>query len=345
MAFCIRVRFSLLLLIYIIPFTKLKGQDPVFSQVYFNPTMLNPSYAGAGKEIRLGIIYRNQWTMIDMPYSTFGVSYDRLLFSGSASKNSIRPRSVYSGKSGIGFNIISDVEGKGVFSRNTIDLIYSYGIQPAYNAHVRFGLQTSAIFRTRSFSGLVFPDMINTAGEVVGSSDVVGYTTWNYDIAIGVAGDYDNIYGGFAAHHLLQPVEASFTGGKAYIPRKYTFHLGADINLYKWRRFKEVLLFSPNVIYIQQLNFNQLNIGFYLSKNWAVAGIWLRENLSLSSHSFIVTLGYADDVFRMGYSYDFSIMRYGLRGLPTSSHEVTLGWNFEYKRGKKKFRYIKCPKF
>jgi hypothetical protein len=76
-----------------------------------------------------------------------------------------------------------------------------------------------------------------------------------------------------------------------------------------------------------------------------VAGLWLRENLSLNSHTFIITAGYADDVFRMGYSYDFSVFQYGFRGLPTSSHEVTLGWNFEYKKGRRKYRYIKCPKF
>ncbi len=335
----------LVILVLFVPIKVLKGQDPVFAQAFFNPTIMNPAYAGAGKYMRLGIIYRNQWTVIDMPYSTFGVSFDRLLFAESARKHSSRSRSIYSGRSGIGVNIVSDVEGKGVFSRNNIDLIYSYGIQPTFNSHVRFGIQTTVIFRTRNFSGLVFPDMINPAGDIIGSSDRVGYSTWNYDIALGITGDIDNFYGGIAVHHLLQPVEASFMGGRAYIPRKYTFHIGADFNLYKWRKFKEVLLFSPNIIYIQQLNFNQLSLGFYLSKNWLVAGLWLRENLSLSSHSFIVTLGYADDIFRMGYSYDFSIMLYGLRGLPTSSHEVTLGWNLEYKRGKKRYRYIKCPKF
>ena len=52
-----------------------------------------------------------------------------------------------------------------------------------------------------------------------------------------------------------------------------------------------------------------------------------------------------DDQFRFGYSYDFGIYNKGFRGLQTSTHEVTFGWNFEYKKGKKKFRYIKCPKF
>ena len=306
------------------------GQDPIFSQLFFNPLYLNPAYAGASKYMRLGVVYRNQWTMIDMPYSTYVVSFDR---------------TIQSIKSGVGLNIVADVEGKGVFSRTTVDLVYAYGIQPSYNSHLRFGIQTSGIVRTRNYSGLVFPDMIDINGDVTGTYNTSGITTWNYDFSLGVAGDFENFYGGIAVHHLLEPVEATYQDTKAYIPRKYTVHIGADFNLYKWYKFKEVLLLSPNIIYIQQAKFNQLNIGFYLSRHWLVGGFWLRENLSLNSHSFIFTIGYTDDLFRMGYSYDFSIMKYGLRGLPTSSHEVTLGWNFEYKKGKSKYKYIKCPKF
>ncbi|MGD9976454.1 MAG: PorP/SprF family type IX secretion system membrane protein [Bacteroidales bacterium] len=307
-----------------------RGQDPVFSQLFFNPLYLNPAYAGASKYIRVGLIYRNQWTMLDRPYSTYGVSYDR---------------TIHEIRSGIGFNIVSDVEGDGVFTRTTLDVIYAFGIHPTYNSNIRFGLQTSNIVKSRNYSSLVFPDMIGVNGDITGSPDFSGFTTVNFDVSLGVAGDWENFYGGVAVHHILEPVEATYQGEKAYIPRKYTIHLGADINLYKWYRFKDELILSPNVIYIRQEDFDQINLGFYISRFKLVAGLWLRENSNFNGHSFILTVGYSDDQFRMGYSYDFSVYQNGLRGLPTSSHEVTLGWNFEYKKGKKKFRYIKCPKF
>ena len=323
-----------LLILLAIFFTTLRfsfGQDPVFSQFYFNPVYLNPAYAGASKYIRLGLIYKNQWVGLNMPYSTYGASYDRTI---QRFKNS-----------GMGVNIVSDVEGNGTFVSTNVDLIYSYGFKPSYNSQLRFGLQTSALMRNRSYASLTFPDMINSVGVVEGSTGLTGSTTWNYDIAVGVAGDWNIFYGGVAVHHILEPVELQTSTQTAYIPRKYSVNIGAEFNLYKWYRFRDELLLSPNIIFIQQGNYNQLNIGAYISRLNFMAGFWLRENLSFDASSFIITAGYADEGFRVGYSYDFSILRYGLRGMPTSSHEVTLGWNFEYKRDKRKYRYMKCPKF
>ncbi len=199
--------------------------------------------------------------------------------------------------------------------------------------------------KNRNLSSLVFPDMIDANGDVIGSSGLSGSTSLMYDFSAGVAGDYDIFFGGIAVHHLFQPIEASVNGQTAYLPRKYTVHAGCEFNLYKWYRFKQKLLFSPNIIYIRQQHYQQLNIGAYFTRYNIVAGMWIRENLDLKSHTFVFTGGYSNNQFRFGYSYDFGVYDKGFRGLITSTHEVTFGWNFEYKKGKKKFRYIKCPKF
>lgn len=307
------------------------GQDPSFSQFFFNHLYLNPAYAGASKYARLGVVYRNQWLYADSPYSTYGVSYDRTI------------RSI---KSGFGVNIINDSQANGVLQRISADLIYAYGVQLTYNSHLRGGIQSSLLVKNQNLNNLVFPDMIDQTGTISGDPGLVGTTKYMYDVGVGLAGDWNIYYGGIVVHHILQPVEARISNGqKAFIPRKYTIHLGCEFNLYKWYRFKEKLLFSPNIIYIHQLDYDQLNIGFYFSKNNIVAGLWVRENIDLKSHTFIFTGGYSNDQFRLGYSYDFSILSGGYRGLSTSTHEVTFGWNFEYKASRRKFRYIKCPKF
>jgi len=319
-----------LVLIVVVSNIRLNAQDPSFSQLFFNHLYLNPSYAGASKFIRLGMVYRNQWLGAKMPYTTYGVSYDQTI------------RSI---KSGVGVNIINDVQSNGVLQKTTVDFIYAYGIQTSYNSHLRGGLQASVFMKNQNLSNLVFSDMLDSYGDVNLPSGLSGSTRFMYDFSAGVAGDWDIFYWGVAVHHLFQPVEANVGGQTAFLPRKYTAHLGCEFNLYKWYRFKQKLMFSPNIIYIRQLTYQQLNLGFYFTRFQLVAGLWLRENLDFQSHTFILTGGYSNDQFRFGYSYDFGIYSKGFRGLSTSTHEVTFGWNFEYKKGKRKYRYIKCPKF
>lgn len=323
-------KIAIVALVVVVSNIRLYAQDPSFSQLFFNHLYLNPAYAGASKFMRLGVVYRNQWMGAKMPYTTYGVSFDQ---------------TIQSIKSGMGINVINDVQSNGVMQRTSADFIYAHGIQTSYNSHIRGGLQASLIFKNRNYSNLVFPDMINTEGIVNGTSGLSGSSKFIYDFSAGVAGDWEIFYWGVAVHHLFQPIEASSGGQSAYLPRKYTVHAGCEFNLYKWYRFKQKLMFSPNIIYIRQQTYQQMNLGFYFTRFQLVAGFWLRENLDFKSHTFILTGGYSNDQFRFGYSYDFGIYNQSFRGLATSTHEVTFGWNFEYKKGKRKFRYIKCPKF
>lgn len=321
-----KIRIRLITILCLLGFRVL-GQDLSFSQLFFNYLYLNPAYAGASKYARLGLVYRNQWLMAKNPYSTYGVSYDRTI------------RSI---KSGVGVNIINDVQANGALQRVSTDFIYAYGIQTSYNSHIRGGIQSSLFANNYNLSNLVFPDMIDQNGEVTGPALNSPKPDLLYDISLGAVGDLDIFYGGIAVHHIYQ---VKLAGQRIIIPRKYTIHLGCEFNLYKWYRFKQKLMFSPNIIYIHQQNYDQVNLGFYFTKSNVVAGLWLRENVDLKTHTFVFTTGYSNDQFRVGYSYDFSVFQGGFRGLPTSTHEVTFGWNFEYKASKRKYRYIKCPKF
>ncbi|HOP04615.1 MAG TPA: PorP/SprF family type IX secretion system membrane protein [Tenuifilaceae bacterium] len=323
--------FLLLTLIFILAQGKTFSQDPGFSQFFSNQLYLNPAYAGNPKYQRIRLVYRNQWLTTQSPFVTYGVSYDRFFIEK---------------QSGLGVNIINDVQGQGALNRLSADVIYSYSTQVAYNAQIRGGIQVGGILKSQNTSNLVFPDMIDPSGEIVGTPGFPGQTKAFYDFAAGVAGEWDIFYGGIAVHHIAQPIEAKFGGEKAKLPRKYTVHLGCELNLYKNYLFRNVLLFSPNIMYQQQQDFKQINIGFYLTRQHVSAGIWIKENLTLASHTFVIMAGYSDDKYSFAYSYDFSIIKGGFRGINTSTHEVTFGTKFKYKtRTRKKFRYIKCPKF
>lgn len=292
---------------------------------------LNPAFTGNPNYARLSLSYRNQWLQGQTPYATYGVNYDRY----SISK-----------KSGFGLMIINDVQDHGVFNRMTFDALYSYTAEVAYNAQVRGGIQIGGVYKTTNTSKLVFPDMIDHTGELIGSVNGLGTSRIFADIAAGLAGQWDIFYGGFAVHHISQPTELDVSGFKSKLPRKYTVHLGCDIGLYKRYILRNTLTISPNIIYVSQDGFHQINLGCYIIRNELIVGAWIRENPQFTSTKFIVLAGYYTDEYRIGYSYDFSLLFGGFRGIKTSTHEVTFGKNFEYKvRSRKKIRHLLNPKF
>jgi type IX secretion system PorP/SprF family membrane protein len=310
---------------------QLRSQDLGFSQFYSNQLYLNPAFSGNPRYARFSMAYRNQWLQGATPYATYGASYDKYF----ASKNS-----------GLGFNLINDVQDHGVFNRASFDIMYSYTFQVAYNAQIKGGLQLGAIYKTINTSKLIFPDMIDQTGTLVGNVGQAGKSHFSPDIAAGVVGQWDIYYGGVAVHHIAEPTEVEAGAYKAQLPRRYTAHLGCDITFYKRYLLRNTLTVSPNVIYITQNGFHQINLGCYLMRNEMVFGMWIRENTAFTSTRFTVIAGYYTEDYRIGYSYDFSMLKGGFRGIKTSTHEVTFGKNFQYKvKSRKKNRPILNPKF
>jgi type IX secretion system PorP/SprF family membrane protein len=306
------------------------GQDPGFSQIFSNQLYLNPAYAGNPFYMRSRLLFRNQWLTSNSPYTTYGVSFDKYFLKSD---------------NGLGFNIINDRQAQGSLNRLSADVVYSYTVQVTYDFQLRGGIQAGGIFRSQNTSNLIFPDMIDPTGEVVGVPGFSGQSRVIPDFAMGIAGEWNIFYGGIAIHHLAQPIEAKYGHEKVVLPRKYTVNMGCEINLYKKYLFRKYLILSPNILYQQQQDFRQINFGLYLYHQKITIGLWVKENLSLASHTFAFLAGYHNDSFSAGYSYDFSIFQGGFRGINTSTHEVTFGKNFKYNtRVRKKLRYIKSPK-
>ncbi len=315
------------------------GQDASFAQFFANKLYLNPAYAGNPKHQRASLVYRNQWLTRQSPYMTYGASYDRFYTDHN---------------SGLGINIINDMQALGTLNWLTLDVMYSYNVRVAYNAQIRGGLQAGGIFKSQNTRNLVFPDMVDpNTGQVIGNVGFAGKSSLMPDFAVGLLGEWGMFYGGIAVHHLFQPVDtridyanASGFDTKSRLPRKYTIHIGADIDVYKRYLIRKNVMLSPNIIYQQQGDFRQLNVGAYLSYLDIVAGIWVKNNFGMTNSTIVFMAGYHNVSYSFAYSYDFSILDGGFRGLNTSSHEVTFGVNFKYKkRPRTKVHTIKSPIF
>jgi type IX secretion system PorP/SprF family membrane protein len=312
-------------------FHNASAQDASFSQFFSNQLSLNPAFVGDPKYQRAQVMFRNQWLTTKSPYITYGFSYDRFFIEQN---------------SGLGINIVNDMQAMGALNWLSMSLLYSHTVQVAYNAQIRGGIQVGTIVKSQNTKDLIFPDMIDPFGEIIGSPNFVGTTKTMPDVAAGIMGEWDFVYAGIAVHHINEPVTQERRDFRMALPRKYVVHMGCEFNLYKRYLFRKSLILSPNIIYQEQSDIKQINAGIYLSHQNLVTGMWLRETIGNLNHTFIFVAGYHNENYSFAYSYDFSMYSGGFRGLKTSSHEVTFSKNIQYKtKSRKKIRTIKSPKF
>jgi len=305
------------------------AQDPEFTQFYSNPLYLNPAFAGTDKCPRLVMNYRNQWPNLTGSFVTTCASYDQHVETISG---------------GLGLMVMNDRAAQNTLNTTTVSGIYSY--QQAINRKfsIKAGFQASYFQKTLDWSKLTFNDMIDPRkGFIYETNDIPrGGGVKNVDFSAGILGFSKMFYGGFAVHHLNEPNE-SLIVGTSRLPMKYTVHGGAVIPIKK--KYGEGTKLSPNILYRRQGEFQQLNLGMYVSKGPIVAGVWFRGLLFGDKYrdSFIATIGVQNDNIRVGYSYDVTISE--LTPATGGSHEVSLAISFDCRPKRPKFRTIDCPSF
>jgi len=309
----------------------IKAQDPAFSQFYANPLYLNPAFAGSAVCPRIIMNYRNQWPAITGTFVTYNASYDQHFDKLSG---------------GLGILVNADRAGEGTINTNTFSGIYSYRLEVSRTFSINAALQASYVDRRLAWEKLTFGDMIDPrSGFIYNTKEEVpadlskGYV----DFSTGIVGYTENFYAGVAVSHLTEPEEGFKTIHT--IPMKFTAHAGAVIDLMKRKsrsRTNEDITLSPNILYQQQLHFNQLNYGFYVNWYPFVNGIWYRQNFN-NSDAIIFLAGIQQNSFKFGYSYDLTVSK--LTNITGGAHEISFALQLGCPPKKKKIRTINCPTF
>ncbi len=302
-----------------------ESQDPAFSQFYANPLYMNPAMAGVEGPAKLYLGYRNQWPGATNPYVTYHASFEKF----------IEPL-----QGGIGIHLNNDRQGGGVFNTLSLDAIYAYHLQVSSRLMISGGFQASVGQRNMDPSDLVLPSELMGAG----TTTLIPYSKVFPDFAVGFGGFYKHFYGGVAAHHLLEPYSAPSEDPNTRLSRKYTAHLGALIPVYEKRLGKEVLQLSPNLIFIQQDIYQQLNYGLEVHYRGLILGTWFRQDLLFSYGTAIFSAGYGNGQFRIRYSYDAKLSPPDLYIPSLGAHELSMVVIFENLNKSTKHRAIKCPR-
>ncbi len=324
--------FSIFILL-IVTLSEVLAQDPQLSQYYSSALFTNPAMAGASRNIRFATSARSQYTKLNNNYKT-GV------FSADAYIGKV--------KSGLGLVGIYDVAGDGFLTTTSISAIYCYNAEISREWAFNGALQGGIIQKKYDFNKFIFEDMIDpirgpvnpTAEKLV--VDQISIPNFSSGFML-----YNSkMFFGTAIHNMLEPNQSFYTPNKdnseLKLPRRYTFHAGINIDMKKTRYEENRVIFSPNLLFMQQRSFYQLNLGFYVKQKSLTLGAWFRQT-SNNADAAIFMIGLRFPGLKVGYSYDAVVSK--ARTATVGSHEISLVFEIQprIKSGVRYNKRLKCP--
>lgn len=328
-----KLQTTLLLILGLCFAVDVQAQDPEFTQFYAAPIYTNPALAGTGTcggGGRVVLNYRNQWPSLPGTFVTSSASYDQHFDKIGG---------------GISLLLLDDRAGEGLLSSKTASVGYAYQLEVNRRVAIRFGIEGQYGQRSIDWEKLRFEDQIDPSQGFVRETaeqyngDPVNYANFNTGMVVYT----ERFYGGVAVHNLIEPVQSFFGNPDAIIPRRYTAHSGVVIPLDGRKNPKTTI--SPNVLFMLQNKFTQMNIGFYYNKGPLVTGLWFRQTFGeyKNSDALMALVGFRKDKFKFGYSFDITVS--DARAAAPASHEISAGIEWCARKPSRKYRKLSCPDF
>jgi type IX secretion system PorP/SprF family membrane protein len=336
------------------------AQDAQFSQFYAAPMYQNPAFAGSAYAPRLIANYRNQWPSINANFVTSAFSVDHYIEKLN---------------SGVGVMVVNDSQGPGRLKSTEISGIYSYQIQLGEENFLRLGAQGTYSNKSLDYLGLTFGDQYTNRG-LTGNASSDPFANKNnispitfVDYSGGALFYNSKTWLGVTLHHINRPTYTFLNTGAASpiagcptgdcLPRKLSVSGGLKIPLdnpySNAANVDKEFSVSPAFLYKRQGKFDQLDLGFYATYSALTAGLWYRgipikkKNITRTNHdAFVFLLGYRQDSFSIGYSYDITISSLGFA--TGGSHEISIAYQFEpfersSQRKSRNKKELSCPKY
>ena len=320
---------KILIILFLLSGITVYSQDPHFTQFYANPLYLNPAFAGSAMCPRMVLNYRNQWPAIPGTYVTYNASYDQ-----------------YINKISGGVGILANYDEAGLKTINTsmVSGIYSFSTPLNRYVSLKAGFEVSVFQVKLDWSKLTFGDEIDPKyGFIYNTQNPIPPTLKRTvpDFSSGILIYSDDFYGGVAVDHLATP-DIGFES-LCPLPRRLTVHVGGVIDMEHHRRKRiDDPMISPNIVYMRQQDFEQINFGMYYNKFPMVGGLWFRKD-SKHNDALIALIGIYSGSVKIGYSYDFTVSK--LTNVSGGAHEISCIYMFDCAPKKIRVRPIMCPVF
>ncbi|HQO32675.1 MAG TPA: PorP/SprF family type IX secretion system membrane protein [Chitinophagales bacterium] len=319
-----------------IAYTGAFAQDPHFSQIQYNPIYLNPANAGLteyGKANRIAGLYRDQWRVLPVPYSsTFG-SYDRLMKKWDKGWTL-----------GGGVSFLYDRAGEGHLSIFNPNLTMSAG--KYFNEEkqlITLGITAGITIKTLDYLGLQFDNQYNgisfdpnlPPGETFANNQV---SFPNFTLGLGFRTkikEKTTLDVGASTSNLHQPDQNFLYYSSTKLPSRHTAYAKAKVGI------KDNWNIQPGVFFQNQRKFNQVLINavaevrFAEKKDFGLGfGAGYR---AMDNDAAIAYLSFLYKTLRVGAAYDFNTSNFRSATKGQGAFELALNYEFgEVKAGKRK---------
>ena len=278
------------------------AQDIHFTQWMHAPHTYSPSSIGDFDGVyRFHGNYRNQWSSVTVPFTTF---------AGMVESNTLDK--YVEGLSGAG-GLVYDVSGDSKFSTTHLNMGLGYKVDlPDSNGVFRFGFLPSATQKKIDVNALKFDNQYNGYyfdGNLSTGENLPRLSRWYFDFALGA--EYSTYLSnkfkfrsGFAVYNILSPQQSFFNNNDIRLDRRYSLQVDGAYQL------SDKILIKPGIQFSNQGMYYSVNFGGILEydlsktiyfKQMVFAGAYFR---AVDSGDLIVGLDY--DHWRIGVSYDIN---------------------------------------
>lgn len=275
-------------------------QDPQFTQYMFNPQSINPAYAGSRGVMNVTAQGRYQWVGMEGAPVTHAFSFNTPVITQNI---------------GLGITYINDRIGPE--NRNLLFADFSFGFRVTKKTRLAFGIKAGINIADVNLTGLQGVDpndptfWNNVRGRVLPN---FGFGAYYYS---------EKFFVGLSAPRLIQ--NSLNSGNNMYEKRHYFLTAGVVFKLSPVVKFKPTMMAKI----VEGAPFTgEITTSFLFHEK-----IWVGAFYRWHDAVGIIAQYNIKDVFRIGYSYDFNITP--LSHFNYGSHELTLSYEFKYK--KKKF--------
>lgn len=311
---------ALYLIIFILSFQRLFAQDPVLTQFYAAPIIMNPAFAGSEANMRLGMGYRNQATRSNYKLKTLYAFADSW---------------VESLNSGLGLSILNQKEELTNYSFIQVNFNYSHRLKLSEDWTFFPGISFGFGFKDFDFGGLLFEDQIDLSnmGNTISNDPIFEQIVENVffiDIAVGGVLYSEKTWLGFSIKHLTKPNISFVENENLPLAIHYSIHGGYELALDSNGRNSSFpqdsnMFFTFN--YMKQNKYNRLDFGAEIEISRFSVGILSSSVLQKieSNSDFLLSIspviGLETNNLKFGLSYDYPISNYSTIGGTT---EITL---------------------